>query len=63
MKLKYVFLILFVVVGHLQELKTILKDIENMQEQIKTLNDHIKELKSAPDNIEQFIQLANEETP
>ena len=63
MKLKYVLLILFVVVGHLQELKTIHKDIENMQEQIKTLNDHIKELKSPPEHIEQFIQLANEETP
>ena len=59
MKIKYA-LLLFFVVGYLQELNTILKDIENMQEQVRALNEHIKELKSQPEHIEQFIQIANE---
>ena len=63
MKIKYVLLLLFLVAGHLQELKTILKHIENMQEQVELLNNHIKELKSQPEHIEQYIQIANEKQP
>lgn len=63
MKINYVLLLLFLFAGHLQELKTILKHIENMQEQVNMLNNHIKELKSQPEHIEQYIQIANEEKP
>lgn len=61
MKLYYVLLVLFAI-GHLQELKSILKDIENMQEQMKHLNDHVKELKNKP-HIEHFVAFAKEKEP
>ena len=61
MKLYYVLLMLFAV-SHLQELKTILNDIENMQEQMKHLNNHIKELKNQP-HIEHFVAFAKEKEP
>ena len=59
MKLYYIFIILFVVVGHLQELKNILKDIEHMQEQIKKMDDHIKELKYH-EHIKPYVEIAND---
>ena len=61
MKLYYVLLVLFAI-GHLQELKSILKDIEHMQEQMKHLNNHIKELKTQP-HIEHFVAFAKEKEP
>ena len=63
MKKNFVLLLLFLVAGHLQELKTILKHIENMQEQVNMLNNHIKELKTQPEHIKQYIQMANEQKP
>ena len=62
MKLYYVLLVLFAI-GHLQELKSILKDIEHMQEQMKHLNNHIKELKNQPQHIEHFVAFAKEKEP
>ena len=34
-----------------------------MQEQVIMLNNHIKELKTQPEHIEQYIQMANEQKP
>ena len=59
MKFYYIFIILFVVVGHLQELKTILNDIEHMQEQLKKIDDHIKDLKYQK-HIKPYVEIAND---
>lgn len=63
MKLYYVFVFLFVILAHIQELQTILKDIEKMHLQIQQLNDNIKELKNQPEHIKEYVEMANEIKP
>ena len=63
MKIYYVFVFLFVIVAHIQELKTILNDIEKMHTQIQQMNNNIKELKHQPEHIKEYVEMANDIKP
>ena len=63
MKIYYVFVFLFVIVAHIQELKTILKDIEKMHTQIQQINNNIKDLKNQPKHIKEYVEMANDIKP
>lgn len=63
MKITNVFIFLFIIVAHIHELKSILKDIEKMHDQLQQMNKHIEDLKKQPEQLQDFVDLAAEIKP
>ncbi len=63
MKITNLFIFVFIIVAHIHELKSILKDIEKMHDQLQQMNKHIEDLKKQPAHLQDYVDLANEIKP